>query len=154
MRQTPDPAAPTIEAIDRRLADVRRKIANKRKYAKDVDDDREREEVAAEVKLLRQQERSLEAERAATFAHFADWHATQEGLEHILDWCERVSGNLDRFTFEERHQTLLALKVEIALYKTDHTPRVDGLLQLPLSGLVPLGTSDDDGVMVRSTSRQ
>jgi Recombinase zinc beta ribbon domain len=107
MRETPDPGASTIESIDRNLesidrnlADVRRQIANKRKYVEIATDDREIEEVAAEVTLLRQQERKLEAERVDTFTHYADWQATQEGLERTVDYARRVASHLERFTPE------------------------------------------------------
>src|SRR5262249_37700555 len=63
MRATEDPAAETLASIDRQVVDLRRRIENKRKYAEQVDDDREREEVAAEVTLMRKHERDLEAER-------------------------------------------------------------------------------------------
>jgi hypothetical protein len=50
----------------------------------------------------------------------------------------RVSGNLDRFTFAQRRQTLLTLKAEVLLYKVDRMPRVEFAFSLPLSGAVSL----------------
>jgi site-specific DNA recombinase len=150
MRAMPDPGADTLASIDRQLADLRRRIKNKRDYAERVDDDRERGEVAAEVTLLCQQERKLEAERVATVAHFADWREQQEGLQQTLDWCARVAGNLDTFTLAERRQTLLTLKAEVRLYRVGHTPyRAELTIHLPLSGALALelsglgGMSDD-----------
>jgi DNA invertase Pin-like site-specific DNA recombinase len=134
LHETPDPGASTLETIDRQLADVARRIRNKRQYAEQVDDDRERAEVAAEVALLRKQERDLEVERAATQAHFADWQAQQAGLEQTLDWCVRWAGNLDALTLAERCATLLALKADVCLWRADHTPRAEMTITLPLSG--------------------
>ncbi|MGO8947524.1 MAG: hypothetical protein ACLQUY_07650 [Ktedonobacterales bacterium] len=71
-----------------------------------MDDARARAEVAAEVKLLRQQEEKLEAERVATLAHYADWREQQEGFQQTLDWCARVGANLDSFTYDERRASL------------------------------------------------
>jgi site-specific DNA recombinase len=154
MRATPDPGASTVEAIDRQLADVRRQIANKRKYVDLATDDREIEEVAAEVTLLRQQERKLEAVRADTFTHYADWQATQEGLERTVGYARRVAGHLERFTQEQQRETVLTLKTAVVLYKADHTPRWEGTIELPLSGTLRLpvaGNAEaDESVMVKS----
>jgi hypothetical protein len=156
MRASGDPSRATLDPIERQLGEVRRKIANKRKYAEAVDDDREREEVAAEVTLLRRRERDLETEHAATLAHFADWEQVRDGLARTLDWTARVAGNLDAFTFAERRQTLLTLGAEIVLYGADRRPRVELSLCLPLSGIVPLGGLPDGdsggaGELVSST---
>jgi site-specific DNA recombinase len=153
MRAIPDPGASTVEAIDRQIADVRRKIANKRKYAEAVDDDRERDEVAGEVADLRKQERALEAERAATCSHYADWQATQQGLARTVDYAQRVAGHLERFTPEQRRETLLTLKAGVWLYQADRTPRVEATITLPLSGTLrlPIDVDGTAGGMVCST---
>jgi hypothetical protein len=138
MRVQGDPSGPTLAAIERRLADVRRQIANKRKYLDLATDDREIAEVAAEVQVLRTQERKLEAERDNTQAHFADWQATQDGLERLVDYARRVAGHLERFDFAQRRETVLTLKTHVALYRADAEQRWDGTITLPLSGRLQL----------------
>jgi site-specific DNA recombinase len=134
MREQGDPAGDTLAAIDRQVADVRRRIKNKRAYAEEVDDARERVEVAAEVKVLREQEEALEAERTATLSHYADWRDQQEGLAHTIDWCAAVAGNLDTLTFQQRRETLFTLRTEVLLWRADHTPRAELTVHLPSSG--------------------
>jgi site-specific DNA recombinase len=134
MRETPTPGAETVESIDRQLAEVRRRISNKRKYAEAVDDDRERNEVAAEVTLLRRDERKLEAERVTTAAYYSDWTTQQDGLQHVRDYCARVAGNLDTLTLAERRQALFTLHAEVRLYRADHSPRAELTIHLPLTG--------------------
>jgi len=95
MRETEPPGTADLASIDRRLVDLRRRIKNKRTYAEQVDDDREREEVAAEVTLLRRQERKTEAERAQVAALAADW--------------DREALNLDSWGYAEKRRALLAL---------------------------------------------
>jgi site-specific DNA recombinase len=145
MRETEDPGAEMLANLDRQLAELDRRIANKRKFAELVDDDQERAELAAEVGELRKGRRTLEAERVATVARTGDWREKQHGLERTLDWCARVAGNLDTFTAEERRQTVLTLRAEATLYRHDHTPRAELTIHLPLSGAValPLGDCGD-----------
>ncbi len=145
MRETEDPGAEMLANLDRQLAELDRRIANKRKFAELVDDDQERAELAAEVGELRKSRRTLEAERVATVARTGDWREKQHGLERTLDWCARVAGNLDTFTAEERRQTVLTLRAEATLYRHDHTPRAELTIHLPLSGAValPLGDCGD-----------
>jgi hypothetical protein len=105
-------------------------------YIAEVVDDDERAELASEVGNLRQQLRTLEAERIATAARAQHWQEQREGLEHVQDWCARVVGNLDSLTFQERRETLIAMRTEVAIYKSDHTPRLTITLHLPSSGAV------------------
>ncbi len=137
--QGKQPGADTLESIDRQVADLRRRIENKRKYAEAVDDDIERREVAAEVTLLRKQEHGLEAERVATLAHFADWREQQADLEQTIDLLgARVGQHLDTLLYEEKRGVLRALRVRVLLHRADARPRVELLLHLPLSGRIVL----------------
>ncbi|HEX9412110.1 MAG TPA: hypothetical protein VF916_01275, partial [Ktedonobacterales bacterium] len=128
--------------LDARIERITRRIENRRKYAEDLDDDDERQHLAAETRLLLQQRRDLEAERAKTSAHYASWHQDEAGLQRTMDWCQRWGQNLDHFTFAERRDTLLTLKVDVRLYRKDHTPRAELTLVLPLSGALTLDLAD------------
>jgi site-specific DNA recombinase len=144
MRETDDPGADGLAAIDRQIADLARRIKNKREYAELVDDPRERAEVAGEVSALRRQQDRLEAERVATLAHYADWRAQQEGLERVIDWCHLVGAHLDAATYQDKRNILLALRAEVKLYRADHTPRAELAIHLPLSGALPLDMDAND----------
>src|SRR5260221_26207 len=87
MRETEDPGAEMLANLDRQLAEVDRRIANKRKFAELVDDDQERAELAADVAEQRKGRRTLEAERVAIEARTGGWREKQHGLERTLDWC-------------------------------------------------------------------
>jgi site-specific DNA recombinase len=145
MRSTETPGTDTLATIDKQRADLERRIANKRKYAELVDDEQERAEVAAEVTDLRKRLVSLETERAAAEQHYATWQLTQAGLESALEWCQRVGENLDTFTYHEKRATLLTLRTDVRLYPTDHTPRAELTIHLPLSGAIALDLSTLDG---------
>jgi site-specific DNA recombinase len=138
MCETKDPGAEMLASIDRQLSELDRRIANQRKFAELVDDDDERAELAAEVSRLRQDHRVLEAERVAAQARTAGWRDQQRGLERLLNLCKRVAGRLDTATPERRRETLLTLRAEVLVYRSDHTPRAELTIYLPLSGAVAL----------------
>jgi site-specific DNA recombinase len=147
MHETQAPGADLLATIDRQLAELDRRITNKRKLAELVDDDQERAELAAEVNELRRTRRTLEAERAGAEARASTWHAQLTGLEHALAWCANVAGNLDAFTQDERRELLLlGLRTEVTLYKHGHDPRAEVVVHLPLSGALTLPIGDADSV--------
>jgi site-specific DNA recombinase len=148
------PGDQQIADLDRKIAETERKIANKRKFAELVDDDDERAELAAEVVNLRQQLRTFEAERTATAARAEHWQAQRDGLDHVQEYCARVAGNLDSMSFQERRETLIALRTEIAIYKSDHTPRLAITAHLPLSGAVSVPMSQDGVYDMRLSKRR
>jgi site-specific DNA recombinase len=138
MRETDEPGADVLATIDRQLAEVARRIKNKREYAELIDDPRERADIAGDVKLLLEQRSALEAERSAAQTHYAQWQQDKAGLERLVDWCQRVGDNLEAMTYDQRRGTLLALKAEVKLYRAEHEPRAEMTITLPLSGSIPL----------------
>jgi site-specific DNA recombinase len=154
LRETMDPSAQTLASIDRQLEELRHRIANKRKYAEMVEDDRERAEVAAEVTLLRRDERKLEDERTATLAHYGDWREQLEGLEQAREWCAELVGELDAMDDARRRRVLVALRTEVRLYRAEHDPRADITIHLPYSGTLAATLLDEDEaqVLVESTT--
>jgi hypothetical protein len=140
LRTSDAPGDEALATIDRQIAEVKRRIANKRKLAEMVDDD-ERAELAAEVTELRKQLKMLDAERTATLARTQHWRVQRVGLEQLQDWCATVSGNLDALTFEQRRETLIALRTQVTLYECGHTPRLNVTLQLPLAGAATIPES-------------
>jgi hypothetical protein len=158
MRETLDPSAQTLASIDRQLEELRRRIGNKRKYAEMVEDDREREECAAEVTLLRRDERKLEDERTATLAHYGDWREQLRGLEQAREWCAELASDLDALDHTRRRRVLVALRTGVRLYRAEHDPRADITIHLPYSGtlaatLLDAGLDEDaPQVLVGSTT--
>jgi site-specific DNA recombinase len=134
MQTMDDPRADLLAGVERQIAETERRITNKRKFAELVNDDDERADLAAEVKKLREDLRTHEAERVAINARLGTWRNQQDGLERTLDWCARVSGNIAAFTAEQRRETLIAMRAEVKLYRSDHTPRAELTVHLPLSG--------------------
>jgi Recombinase zinc beta ribbon domain len=153
MRETEPPGTADLASIDRRLVDLRRRIKNKRTYAEQVDDDREREEVAAEVTLLRRAERKTEAERAQVAALAADWDREALALESLTTLVQYATANLESWGYAEKRSALLALKTEITLHEPGHKPRAEGTIRLPLRGVLQLAPPLGDLVAVSSVAQ-
>ncbi len=153
MRAAEPPGTADLASIDRRLVDLRRRIKNKRTYAEQVDDDREREEVAAEVTLLRRQERKTEAERAQVAALAADWDREALNLEALTTLVQDATVNLESWGYAEKRSALLALKTVVTLHEPGHKPRAEGTIRLPLRGVLQLAPPLGDLVGVSSVAQ-
>jgi site-specific DNA recombinase len=134
MRAEETPGADVLAAFDARLADLSAQILRKRRLFEMTDDERTQEELAGEINTLAAQRRQNEAERANAVMHYAEWQEQQDGLAQTLDWCARVGQDVESFTYDEKRATLRALKADVRLYKTGHTPRAVLAIRLPLSG--------------------
>jgi hypothetical protein len=153
MRETEPPGTADLASIDRRLVDLRRRIKNKRTYAEQVDDDREREEVAAEVTLLRRQECKTEAERTQVAALAADWDREALALESLTTLVQNATVNLESWGYAEKRSALLALKTVVTLHPPGHGPRAEGTIRLPLRGMLHLSPPLGDLAPVSSVAQ-
>ena len=72
---------------------------------------------AMAVWIQRNQQRSLEVERAAVLARRAGWEEGQRRLADLQRWCHRVSARLGELTYEQKRLALEALGVEIRVWK-------------------------------------
>jgi site-specific DNA recombinase len=144
---TQTPAQAAVAAIDARLADLTRRIQNKRKLAELIDDDDERADLAEELTALRAQQRDLEGERAVASLHAARAEAQAQALQRIQDWAASVAERVNTLTMRERREILAALGAVIRVWRVgDRNPRVTLDLHLPLSGVLPV-LQEPDGSM-------
>lgn len=151
MQASETPGADVLASIDTLIAGLASQIARKRRLFEMTDDEQTQRELSSEINALAALRRRHEAERVSAELHYSDWQQQQQGLEDLLDACERVAGHLDSFTFEQRRAALLACKAQVHLWRADHTPRATLTVRLPLSGalrleLSTLVYSDEDRV--------
>ncbi|HKB46299.1 MAG TPA: recombinase family protein [Ktedonobacterales bacterium] len=144
------PGVEQVAQIDERVARLGQRIANLRRLAEQVDDPDQTRQLAEDIAKLVAEKRATEAERVAAQAHFAEWQQKQEGLQQTMDYCQRVAGNLDTFTYDEKRTTLAALGAVVWLYRADHTPRAELEIHLPLSGARQFDLLDADCVNMHS----
>ncbi len=145
--QTPAQAA--LGAIDARLADLTRRMQNKRKLAELIEDDDERADLADELTALRAQQRSMEHEREAALIHTRRAEAQTQALERVQDWAARLGPRVDDLSMRERREVLAALGATVRVWRVgDREPRVALDLHLPVSGVLPVVDEADGGKSV------
>lgn len=135
-RETPH--ADTLAGIDIRLTDIERKSANLRRVAEYMDNPEDAADLAGQISALASQRHGLETERSALQMHIATWEEMQAGLVQVIDWAERVTGNAEGLTYAEKRAVLSALRVDVCVYRAEHTPRATMQIHLPLSGAISL----------------
>jgi DNA invertase Pin-like site-specific DNA recombinase len=119
-KATRDHTASRLAASDAVLADLDRRIKNKRALAEEVQDAHERRELAGEIDALAER-RTLEtakrdelrATSSVTARQASEW-ATLE------DWARTWVGRLPTFTYQQKRLALRALGVRVLLWRTDH----------------------------------
>ncbi len=143
------PAQAALGAIDARLADLTRRMQNKRKLAELIDDDDERADLADELTALRARQRSMEHERAAALIHATREEAQTHALERVQDWAARLGPRVDDLSMCERREVLAALGARVQVWRVgDREPRVALDLHLPVSGVLPVVDEPDGGKSV------
>jgi DNA invertase Pin-like site-specific DNA recombinase len=152
---TQTPAQAAVDAIDARLADVARRIQNKRKLAELIDDDDERADLADELTALRAQQRALEGERAVATFHATRTEAQAQALQRIQDWAATIAqaGNVSTLTTSQRREVLAALGAVVHVWRVeDRQPRVTLDLHLPVSGALPVLQEQDGSTSICVTT--
>lgn len=129
-----DPTAADLEALDRSIGAVTRKLTNLTRRLADVDDDGAASPLMEELKALAAQKRALEAERIQVQTRRIGWDAVQTRVDGIEEWCRRVAVNLQTMTYAEKRLALEALGVTATLYRRDHRPRWSIQAVVPLDG--------------------
>lgn len=135
------PEAVDLAAVDRRLATVARRQANLIDQLADLGAD-----VAA---LVRGKLGDLDAERAALLSERGDLERRQQSREQarqrlrdVQAWCARVASRLDTFTYAEKRDALLALGVQVRVWRKGSPERWAVELGIPLeTGTTALFTS-------------
>jgi site-specific DNA recombinase len=127
-----DPATDDLATIDRALADIARKQANLVEQLADLGGP-----VAALVTerlgALQAQREQLAAERERVLARSRTWRAARERLGTLQTWCRSVATRLADLSYEQKRLALDALGARVKVWKTEHEPRYEVALSIPLS---------------------
>lgn len=110
--------------LDRELVSLRERIArvsNKQtrvaQAIAEVDDPSAAAPLYTELKTLASSKHQLELEYQSHQKRIADANADDAKLQSLADWCERVSGNLDDLTYDEKRLALEALGVQVRVWR-------------------------------------
>lgn len=133
-RRTEDPTTANVAAVDHALADITKRQANLARVAAQVPDADAVEPIVAQLSMLAQSRRRLEAERDQILAQRDAWQAAQHRLDDLRAWCETVASRLDTLTYEQKREALYALGVRVLVYRRDHDPHYRIEANIPLNG--------------------
>lgn len=145
-RRTADPTAADVAVVERALADIGKRQTSLARVAAELPDVDAVEPIVAQLSMLAESRRRLEAERDQVLAQRDAWQAAQHRLDDLQTWCSTVASRLDTLTYEQKREALYALGVRVLVYSRDHTPHYSIEANIPLE--VPSAT----GAVVSATS--
>ena len=132
-----DTVAQDLTTLRRRLHEVATRQTKMARLASTLDDDDAAAPLLTELRSLARQKRDLEAEQHR-LEHLADTAAAEASrLGDLASWCSRVASNLAALTYEQKRLVLEALGVRVHVWKTDHDPRWQLDMSLPVDTVVP-----------------
>ena len=128
-----DPTANDLAALDRALKETRNKQRNLVANLALVQGSAAAL-VASQLDELGRQEQRLESERE-TVLHRADaWIQAEQRLSDLEQWCRQVAGRLGQLSYENKRTALEALGVQVRVWRSDHDPRYEITMSIPLDG--------------------
>jgi site-specific DNA recombinase len=134
--------AKSLDAIDRKIAEIERRRANAaRGYAALADDEATAAPLLTELRALAAQIKQLREDRDAQQSQDDQRRYARKQLKNVQEWLGTVASRLDSLDYHQRRQALYALNVQATVYRSGHVPRYEVTAGIPLddfSGLVVL----------------
>lgn len=119
-----DPVGRDLEAVERAIAERdaqhRRLLGNLSEFDPGS---RTAQAGAAQLRAIEEQLDSLQKERALLQAHRRNWEIVQTQLDDIAVWCRTVESNLTTLQYQQKRDALLALGIQVFVWRQDHEPR-------------------------------
>jgi site-specific DNA recombinase len=130
--RTDDPTQADVAAIDRILADIRRRQADLINHLALFSEPEAAAPIAAQIEALREQEKSVRAEREENLARQCAWETAQQHLSDLEIWCRTVAERLTTITVAEKRLALEALGVQVRVWRAGCTPRHQITMSIPI----------------------
>ena len=83
----------------------------------DLDAEADIAEVRAQLRLLEDKQKPLEADRADLLRRIKDMEADRARVRSLTNWCEEVERTLGTATYEQKRMALEALGVKVRIYR-------------------------------------
>jgi site-specific DNA recombinase len=131
--QAHDPTEADLASIDKALARVEQERVNIVRAIAMLSDPDAAAPLAVELKVLADRAKQFAAERADVLTRRSVWSEAQARLGNLTAWCRTVAANIDRLTYEERRDALIALGVAVVVYRKGHEPRYEITMKIPLA---------------------
>jgi hypothetical protein len=126
-----DPTADDLAAVERSLAEIDRQERNLVDQLANLGG-AVAALIADKLRAYEQQRERLAAERAEILGRRSAWLIAQERIVDVRAWCEKVAKNIDRLTYAEKRDALVALDVRVKLWRADQQPRYEITASIPL----------------------
>lgn len=130
--RTDDPTAADVAAIDRILADIRRRQSNLISHLALFSEPEAAAPVAAQIEALRAQEKTVRAEREEILARKSAWETAQQHLSDLEAWCRTVAERLTTISVAEKRLALEALGVHVRVWRAGCSPRWEITMNIPI----------------------
>jgi site-specific DNA recombinase len=129
--------AEDLLTLQRRLNEVASRQTKLARLASTLDDEDAAAPLINELRSLGSQKRDLEAElqRLKSVANAASAEASRLG--DLASWCNRVASNLATLTYDQKRLVLEALGVRVRVWRSDHEPRWQLDMSLPMEPNTP-----------------
>jgi site-specific DNA recombinase len=110
-----------LAAIDARLETNATRRTRLVRALADLDDDADIAEVKAQLRLLADTAKTLDADRADLMRRIADVDADRDRVRTLTDWCEHFGAKLAMATYEQKRMALEALGVSVRVFRVGAT---------------------------------
>jgi site-specific DNA recombinase len=136
-RRENDKTAADSATLERRVREIATRQAKLARLASALEDEDAAAPLLHELRSLARQKRDLEAEQRRLACLAGSEASDINRLTDLAAWCQRVTSNLELLTYEQKRLVLDALGVQARVWKTDHEPRWDVRMSLPVDGVAP-----------------
>ena len=127
-----DPTGADLEAIDRREAQIERKIGNLVGSLEDLTG-AAGDAVRARLADLEQQIAALDGERAEIKARRAGWERARATLDRLEVWYRAFGAEVGQMTYQDKRDALEGFGIRATVWGRDHAPRYVIEANVPLS---------------------
>lgn len=132
--RTDDPTSADLEMLDARIAEISKQQVNLARVAAALDDADAIAPLAAQLEALAESKRKLADDRQDVLSRQEAWHAAQQRLDDLREWCATVASRVDILTYTQKRDALYALGVRVTVWRRDHNPRYVVEANIPLDG--------------------
>jgi hypothetical protein len=112
-----------LEAIERRLDDIKGRQSRIARAIATIDDPDASAPLLLELKQLSVDARTLNRERDHMQLRVLEREQKQIALTDLDAWCARVTDNLHTLSYQEKRSVLETLGVSVRVFSANHEPR-------------------------------
>jgi hypothetical protein len=131
-----------LTAIEARLETNATKRTRLVRALADFDEEADIAEVRAQLRLLADAQKTLEADRADLVHRIEDTEADRARVRSLTDWCEQVGKTLRAATYEQKRMALDALGVKVRIYKTGTLDQAGNPYPRWVAEMRPIGSGE------------